>query len=1184
MKLNRTTILKAFLAIVPALLLALVLQPAAALAHTVTYETMDTVKFECIYDTYATPPTENAWVTETVEDGGCPTINKGRYQVGVPDSDYEFAFWLAYEGTLGQKDVTLIDDTVLKAGTPLTTEQVQSVVVHDDLTFIAYFGNVWGSDPLLLDVIFTASNGGSIVDPRKQTIRAGVAPDEVIPEPDQGFEFDYWTADVPVYVYTNYSQGYTGGAWVAPGTHIAGSSPCASVCMHTTFTAHFKATTPTYTVTYTVDDKGVAFDENHNTESVAEGNSPASVPEPVAQDSTKYMFAYWSTDAEVVLSDGTVIDAGAKITTDQLKQVKVTSALTFTANFKGIRTVTYKANDDGYIPAGVETTEVVAKGNSPVNVPSPEATDSTNYAFAYWTADQVVTLIDGTTFYIGSSSWISTEQIKQAVITTDTTFTAHFTNKVTVTYEVDANIGFFPPSGTTITEEVGRGGCPANVPTPQTISSDDVVFGGWIPNKGSWFVNGTWFNAGTKLTTADVRNVKLVEDGYTFTAYFRDARHTVTYEVDENGSFPSSAATSEVVADSKAPANVPTPTPKDATTHVYGYWTANVKTTYQDGTTIAAGKKIPIDKLKKLVTTQDLTLTAHLRETTHTVTYLKGDYGHFDGVDSPSTVQVDDLASPTNIPTVVSDTPGYPFGSWKANVDVVLSDGTAITQGNEITTEQVATIVVDEDIELTAYYPKTGYAYFIYTTDGKGGFEGYTETTPSVETLVYDKQYLHDIPTPYAYDATKYAFETWITDTGFIYYLWDYHTFESYEAGDSVSNPSTSQPALYNEAGEKITLTATFEQIAVDLTYQTDGKGMVIDKSTGLPTDNSWTERVALNSSHTAHPSGCEAIPDENYGNYVFDYWTASDWVYVDGEGSYKSGTPLTSDQIKLIDLGRIANVYDLTFTAHFAKLHTITYEAGAHGSVSPTTEQVKEGYAPAGPTIVPDANYAFDYWTANKAVQVADADTQAVMLADSNSDVEAQASTTTIDKGEAISTDEFSRIVTSDDVTFTAHFKRTAPYTVTYTTDGNGSVTPETEEVLEGKSPKGPSITPNANFEFDYWTANTEVYYIDDENNIIEFDVDDQISADELKKLSVEEDVVFTAHFKEAPVDPEPEPVDPDDPDNPDGGDTIKPADGADGKLVPKTGDTLPGVTAAVVLGAGAVVAGAALLKKRCR
>ena len=706
MKSNHTTIRKALLAIMPALLLALILQPAAALAHTVTYETMDNAKFECIYDTYATPPTENARVTETVEDGGCPTINNGRYQVDVPDSDYEFAFWLACDGMLVQKDVTLTDDTVLKAGTPLTTEQVQSVAVHDDLTFIAYFGNVWGyDDPPLLDVIFTASNGGSIKDPRIQTIMAGVAPDEVIPEPDQGFEFDYWTADVPVYVYTNYSKGYTGGTWVAAGTHIAGSSPCASVCLPTTFTAHFKATTPTYTVTYTVDDKGVAFDENHNTESVAEGNSPASVPEPVAQDPTKYMFAYWSTDAEVVLSDGTVIDAGAKITTDQLKQVKVTSALTFTA---------------------------------------------------------------------------------------------------------------------------------------------------------------------------------------------------------------------------------------------------------------------------------------------------------------------------------------------------------------------------------------------------------------------------------------------------------------------------------------------TFEQIAVDLTYQPDGKGMVIDKSTGLPTDNSWTERVALNSSHTAHPSGCEAIPDENYGNYVFDYWTASDWVYVDGEGSYKSGTPLTSDQIKLIDLGRIANVYDLTFTAHFAKLHTITYEAGAHGSVSPTTEQVKEGYAPAGPTIVPDANYAFDYWTANKNVEVADADTQAVMLADSNSDVEAQASTTTIDKGEAISTDEFSRIVTSDDVTFTAHFKRTAPYTVTYTTDGNGSVTPETEEVLEGKSPKGPSITPNANFEFDYWTANTEVYYIDDENNIVEFDVDDQISADELKKLSVEEDVVFTAHFKEAPVDPEPEPVDPDDPDNPDGGDTIKPVDGEGGKLVPKTGDTLPGVTAAVALGAGVVVAGVALLKKR--
>ena len=181
-----------------------------------------------------------------------------------------------------------------------------------------------------------------------------------------------------------------------------------------------------------------------------------------------------------------------------------------------------------------------------------------------------------------------------------------------------------------------------------------------------------------------------------------------------------------------------------------------------------------------------------------------------------------------------------------------------------------------------------------------------------------------------------------------------------------------------------------------------------------------------------------------------------------------------------------------------------------------------------------------------------------------------------------------------AEDVTFTAHFKRTPPYTVTYTSAGNGIVSPTSEQVAaEGDSPKGPTtITPDAGYEFSHWVADKDVEVANEDAtqaiSLTANEADAQaatttitagqpITPEQFGRILMADDVEFEAHFKEIKVDPEPEPVNPDS-----GDDTIKPADGANGKLTPKTGDTLPGATAAVVLGAGVVVAGATLLKKR--
>ena len=122
-----------------------------------------------------------------------------------------------------------------------------------------------------------------------------------------------------------------------------------------------------------------------------------------------------------------------------------------------------------------------------------------------------------------------------------------------------------------------------------------------------------------------------------------------------------------------------------------------------------------------------------------------------------------------------------------------------------------------------------------------------------------------------------------------------------------------------------------------------------------------------------------------------------------------------------------------------------------------------------------------------------------------------------------------------------------------------------------------GATPTANKGYEFDYWTA-SDLVQIPGETNkdTIYFGEGDPISADQLTQIKVFQGLTFTAHFKK-----DPNYVEPDDPAD-SSSNTIKPADSSAAKPVPKTGDTLPGAVAAVALGAGAIVAGAALLRKR--
>ena len=217
-----------------------------------------------------------------------------------------------------------------------------------------------------------------------------------------------------------------------------------------------------------------------------------------------------------------------------------------------------------------------------------------------------------------------------------------------------------------------------------------------------------------------------------------------------------------------------------------------------------------------------------------------------------------------------------------------------------------------------------------------------------------------------------------------------------------------------------------------------------------------------------------------------------------------------------------------------------------------------------------PNANRSFLYWMADVDVYIpwtkGDTAPQYVRR------IEAGTKITTRDLFE-----QYGTIWVDRDTTFTAYFTTADPCTITYKSDGNGTVDPTSEKVEVGNSPVGiPALEPNDGFEFGYWTANVAVTL--DNDDVIE--EGKPITTDQLASVVVDQDITFTAHFVEKDTDTDP--VDPDDTTKPT--DKVKPADGTSDKALPKTGSNLPGVGIAIALCAGSVItAGMLFARKRC-
>ena len=264
------------------------------------------------------------------------------------------------------------------------------------------------------------------------------------------------------------------------------------------------------------------------------------------------------------------------------------------------------------------------------------------------------------------------------------------------------------------------------------------------------------------------------------------------------------------------------------------------------------------------------------------------------------------------------------------------------------------------------------------------------------------------------------------------------------------------------------------------ITYKTDNNGAIIGEETDvfeLDYDNYFLK------SQIPNPTGRELTPNEHY---EFSYWTCDNPFYlgdklINDYQNYK----ISSNELKKI------NVYeDLTFTAHFDKMHYVTYVASEGGVITGITEEyVTNANNPSNTSFLVDENYYISSITANKDVSTL---------------------YETYKKGEDIPLIEVSNIVITDDIEFTYNFAKKIH--VRYVASDGGVITGITEDYLIPSIPiKETTYIANENYHFDLYSSDKELY---DENNNIFSSENNKIDL-KINKLYAKEDIVITLHFK---------------------------------------------------------------------
>lgn len=271
--------------------------------------------------------------------------------------------------------------------------------------------------------------------------------------------------------------------------------------------------------------------------------------------------------------------------------------------------------------------------------------------------------------------------------------------------------------------------------------------------------------------------------------------------------------------------------------------------------------------------------------------------------------------------------------------------------------------------------------------------------------------------------------------------------------------------------GNKI-FTANYETGKYKITYRSDKYGTI----TGI------TEETL---EYKSSPSGTTKTIKEGYKNLK---WSVNKDVVLKDNTTILEGNPITESQIKQIVVKE-----DLVITAyHYTKKYKVSYSNGDKGKIKGiTNEEVSHNSNPLGTKTSPNKGYKFKYWTANKNVKLKNGKT--------------------IAKGKQIT--DIKSIVVSENITLTPVFEK-GTFKISYQSDDYGII--NGNEIQNITYPNTLPLTQTSsldeNYEFQYWTANTDVSLSDD----TEIKKGYPISNDELVKIIATNDMVLTANYSQ--------------------------------------------------------------------
>jgi len=616
-----------------------------------------------------------------------------------------------------------------------------------------------------------------------------------------------------------------------------------------------------------------------------------------------------------------------------------------------VYTLTYAAGSNGSI-SGTSPQTVISNGSGTAVTANP----STGYHFVNWsdsstqnprtdtnvTANKSVTANFAINTYTltytagsnGSISGTSPQTVNYgasgSAVTANPSAHYHFVNwsdSSTQNPRTDTNVGAnitvtanFAIDTYTLTYTAGSGGSISGT-SPQTVSygsSGSAVTAN--PNTGYHFVN--WSDSSTQNPRTDTN----VTANISVTANFAINTYTLTYNAGSNGSI---SGTSPQTVNYGASGSAVTAVP-NAHYHFVNWSDSSTQNPRTD-TNVTA----------------NISVTANFAIDTFTLTYTAGSHGSISGT-SPQTVNYNASGSAV---TAIPDTECH-FIDW--------SDSS--TQNPRTDTNVAANISVTANFAINTY---------TVSFDKNGGD---TEANPTSRTVDYNTT----VTLPTQPTKTGYTFSSWNTQadgngTTFtggtpvianitVYAQWTINTYTlTYTAGSHGSISGTSpQTVNYNASGSAVTAVPSAHYHFVNWS---DGSTQNPRTDTNVSANVSVTANFTIDTFTLTYMAGSHGAVS-GINPQTIDYEADGSAVTANPDTGYhfvnwsdeSTDNPRTDTNITT----------DISVTANFAiNTYTLTYTAGAHGSISGTSPQtVNHGSNGSAVTANSDTSYHFVNWS----------------------------------------------------------------------------------------------------------------------------------------------------------------------------------------------------------------------------